>query len=118
MSSDVAGDGTRQAIESNDNYWIHAYDSKGGEAPGFPKYTGQWPTFAGVVGDPRLDGQLHYVTVTREGYLFDWKVDGQARLNDQWWHYRHDEHNTGLYGLDTRPPAPIAGLKLKSVRPH
>ena len=28
-------------------------------------------------------------------------------MNDQWWHYRHDEHNSGRYGNDTRPPAGV-----------
>ena len=43
----------RAVIDSNDSGWIHAYEPTGGEAPGFPKFTGQWPSFSGVVGDPR-----------------------------------------------------------------
>jgi hypothetical protein len=58
LAADVAGDGTRQVIEGNDSYWVHAWDIHGGEPPGFPKYTGQWPSFSGVVGDPTMDGQL------------------------------------------------------------
>jgi hypothetical protein len=108
--ADVGGGGARQAIEANDNYWVHAYATDGGEAPGFPKYTGQWIGFSGAVADPRMDGRLHYATITREGYLFDWRVKGSAKLNDSWWHYRHDERNTGLYGLDTRRPSAVRGL--------
>ena len=48
----------RAVIDSNDSGWIHAYEPAGGEAPGFPKFTGQWPSFSGVVGDPRFDGNL------------------------------------------------------------
>jgi hypothetical protein len=111
--ADVGGGGARQAIEANDNYWVHAYSAAGGEAPGFPKYTGQWVGFSGVLGDPRMDGHLHYATVTREGYLFDWRVKGSPKGNDSWWHYRHDERNSGLFGLDTRRPAAITDLVVR-----
>src|SRR5205823_14131577 len=110
-AADLAGDGTRQAVESNDSYWVHAFSTKGGEAPGFPKYTGQWPSFSGVVGDPGLDGHQQLAFGTREGSLFVWRVGGDAARNDSWWHYRHDERNTGLYGLDTRRPAAIGDLR-------
>ena len=43
-------DSPQQAvIEGNDSGWIHAYEPSGGEAPGFPKFTGQWPSFSGVI---------------------------------------------------------------------
>ena len=110
------GSSARQAVEGNDNYFIHAYDPAGGEAPGFPKYTGQWIGFSGAVADPSMNGKLRYATVTREGYVYVWSVGGDPRKNDSWWHYRHDEHNTGLYGMDTRRPAAIASLKARKVR--
>jgi len=103
-----AGAGTRNAIEANDNYFIHAWGPTGTEPLGFPKYTGQWTGFAGAVGDPGLNGHLQLVYGTREGDLFRWNVAGNAALNNSWWHARHDEWNTGQYGLDTRPPAPAA----------
>jgi hypothetical protein len=111
--ADVGGTGARQAIEANDNYWVHAYSASGGEAPDFPKYTGQWVGFSGLIGDPRMDGHLHYANITREGYLFDWAVKGSSAKNDAWWHYRHDEHNSGQYGLDTRRPAAITDLVVR-----
>jgi len=112
LTADVAGLGLgRSAIEGNDTYWIHAFQAGGAEAPNFPKYTGQWQAFAGVVGDPLMNGQLHYVTPTREGFVFDWAVAGDTTLNNSWWHYRHDEHNTGDYGVDTRRPASILDLR-------
>jgi len=111
LVADVGTGGpTRAAIETNDNYFVHAWGPTGAEAPGFPKYTGQWNGFAGTIGDPRMDGQQHLVFGTREGDLFDWKVDGDSARNDQWWHGRHDERNTGQYGLDTRRPAAPEGL--------
>jgi hypothetical protein len=111
ITADVgAGGGTRNAIEANDDYFIHAWGPTGVEPPGFPKFTGQWTGFAGAVGDPQMDGHLQLVYGTREGDLFRWNVAGDATLNNSWWHYRHDERNTGDYGLDTRPPAPAASV--------
>ena len=94
----------RAVIDSNDSGWIHAYEPGGGEAPGFPKFTGQWPSFSGVVGDPRFDGNLRLAYGTREGALFVWRVKGDPAHNDSWWHYHHDEHNSGQFGNDTRRP--------------
>jgi hypothetical protein len=112
ITADVSASsgGTRDAIEANDNYFIHAWGPTGAEAPGFPKYTGQWTGFVGAVGDPRMNSHLQLVYGTREGDLFRWNVPGSSALNNSWWHYRHDEWNTGQYGLDTRPPAPVGGL--------
>ena len=110
--ANLGGPSARQAVEGNDNYFIHAYDAAGGEAPGFPKYTGQWIGFSGAVGDPRMNGHLRYVAVTREGYLYSWSVAGDDARNNSWWHFRHDEHNSGLYGLDTRRPAAIERIKV------
>jgi len=113
LAADVAGDGTRQVIEGNDSYWVHAWDIHGGEAPGFPKYTGQWPSFSGVVGDATMNGSLRYAVGTREGWLFVWRVRGAARLDNSWSHLRGDDHNAGLYGLDTRRPEAILDLGLR-----
>ena len=89
-----------------------------GEAPGFPKFTGQWPSFSGVVGDPKFNGNLRLAYGTREGSLFLWRVGGKPSRNDSWWHYHHDEHNSGLYGNDTRRPAVAANLRLIPRRGH
>jgi len=113
LITDLTGGSTRAMISSNDSYWIHARGPDGKEAPGFPKWTGQWTGFGGVVGDPKLDGSQTLAYGTREGQLFLWKVGGKAERNDQWWKYRHDEHNSGRYGNDTRPPA---GVKVKVKR--
>ena len=88
----------RAVIDANDSGWIHAYEPSGGEAPGFPKFTGQWPSFSGVVGDPTYSGKDRLAYGTREGSLFVWRVKGSAARNDSWWHYHHDEHNSGLLG--------------------
>ena len=117
ITADLGGGGkTRAAIEANDNYWIHAWLPDGSEAPGFPKYTGQWVGFVGATGDPHMDGHLHYAIGTREGYLYDWAVKGSPARNDSWWHYRGNEYNTGRYGQDTRPPASVGRIRLRGNR--
>lgn len=125
LVADLGVHRTSQAIESNDSYWIHAFAPGGGEAPDFPKYTGQWPSFSGVVGDPEMNGQMRLAYGTREGYLFVWRVHGAVHLRGAWPHYRHDQRNSGLYGLDTIRPEAIldlrrvraAGLKLSWTAP-
>lgn len=109
----LSDDGSQSMVAANDSYWIHARGADGEEAPGFPKWTGQWTSFGGTVGDPKLNGQQRLAFGTREGYLFVWKVDGDPEENDQWWSFRHDEHNSGRYGNDTRPPA---GVRVETER--
>ncbi len=113
MVANVGSGGSQAMIGSNDSYWIHARQADGSEAPGFPKWTGQWTSFGGVIGDPKFNGRQYMAYGTREGYLFMWKVGGKPGGNTEWWHYRHDEHNSGRYGNDTRPPA---SLKIKVRR--
>lgn len=113
LVANLTADNTRSMIASNDSYWIHARGPDGQEAPGFPKWTGQWTSFGGVVGDPKFDGQQYMAYGTREGELFLWKVGGSPELSDEWSHFRHDEHNSGRYGNDTRPPA---GMNVKVTR--
>ena len=114
--ANLTGDGNRSMVTANDSYWIHARGPDGQEAPGFPKWTGQWTSFGGAVGDPKLDGQQYLAYGTREGQIFLWKVGGKPSLNDQWWHYRHDEHNSGRYGNDTRPPAGVRFVVKRSKK--
>ncbi|HMT04728.1 MAG TPA: hypothetical protein PKD76_04195 [Solirubrobacterales bacterium] len=114
--ANLTADSNRSMISSNDSYWIHARGPDGKEAPGFPKWTGQWTSFGGVIGEPNLDGQQTLAYGSREGQLFLWNVGGDASRNDQWWHYRHDEHNSGRYGNDTRPPAGVKFVVKRSKK--
>jgi hypothetical protein len=84
-------------IEANDSGWIHAYEPGGGEAPGFPKFTGQWPSFSGVIAGAGPGGRQRLAFGTREGSLFVWRVGGSAK-RDSWPHYHHDARNSGLLG--------------------
>jgi hypothetical protein len=57
---------------------LHAFKTDGGEAPGFPKFTGGWIFSTPAVGDLDGDGQRELVTVTREGFLFAWELGDSA----------------------------------------
>ncbi len=103
--ADVTGDAQPEVIEGGDSSALHAYSAgTGGQTSGFPKFTSGWIVFAPAAGDIDSDGKTEIVATAREGYLNVWKTDGTAAGNDEWWNFRHDERNTGEYGLDTRPP--------------
>jgi hypothetical protein len=107
----VAGlDSTQQGavVDANDSGWIHAYEPAGGEAPGFPKFTGQWPSFSGVVGDPRFDGKLRLAYGTREGLLFVWKVHGSSSATIRGG--TTTTSTTAVCSAATRRPAALAGI--------
>ena len=70
---DVDGDGTREVLMGSGGYLLHAF-ARGGEAAGFPKFTGGWIFSAPGLGDLDGDGTLELVSVTREGYLFVWEL--------------------------------------------
>jgi hypothetical protein len=94
---------SQQAIvEANDSGWVHAYEPSGGEAPGFPKFTGQWPSFSGVIAGAGPGGQQQLAYGTREGSLFVWQVGGSPN-HDSWPHYHHDADNSSLFGSETAP---------------
>jgi hypothetical protein len=111
LIADVTGDGKAEIINTADSSALQAFDSTGGAAAAFPKFTTGWMLWAPSVGDVDSDGRSDLVGLTREGYLFVWKTKGDPSGNDEWWSYRHDERNTGAYGTDTRPPG-----KLRRVR--
>jgi len=71
---DVDGDGEDEVLMGSGGYLLHAFRPKGGEAKGFPKFTGGWIFSAPVAGDLDGDGQDEILAVTREGYLFAWRV--------------------------------------------
>jgi hypothetical protein len=41
-----------------------------------------------------------------------WNTPGKASA-DQWWSYRHDERNTGEYGVDTRSPGVARNARIQ-----
>jgi hypothetical protein len=109
--ADIGGGPGREVIQGSGLYLLHAFGPLGTEAPGFPKFTGGWITTTAPVGDIDNDGQLEIATWTREGNMFVYDTTGPAcGGNNEWWGFRHDEHNSGYYGNDTRPPSAILDL--------
>jgi hypothetical protein len=74
-AADVDGDGRAEVLMGSGGYLLHAFARSGGEAPGFPKFTGGWTLAEPAVGDIDADGRPDVVAVTREGYLFAWEAD-------------------------------------------
>ena len=71
---DVEGDGAVEVVMGSGGYLLHAFARSGGEAVGFPKFTGGWVFSTPDVGDIDGDGRPELVAVTREGYLFAWEM--------------------------------------------
>jgi hypothetical protein len=74
VAADVDGDGIEEILLGSGGYLLHAFKKTGGEAEGFPKFTGGWVFSPPAVGDLDGDGELELVSVTREGYLFAWRL--------------------------------------------
>jgi len=121
--ADVSGDGEPDVIVGADSAAVHAFDDRGHELDGFPKFTGGWTVWSPTVGDLDGDGRNELVATTREGNLFAWRTEGRADANGEWWSFRHDERNTGRYGVDARPPGVVRepalgdGTTLRFVAP-
>jgi hypothetical protein len=112
--ADVTGDGQAEVLEGGDSSVLHAFEPGGTQASGFPKFQSGWLIYGPATGDIDSDGKTEVVAATREGYLNVWETDGTAAGNNEWWNPRHDERNTGQYGLDTRPPGIIRSLSLSA----
>ncbi len=76
--ADVDGDGRSEVVIGSGGYLLHAFRASGGEAAGFPKFTGGWLLSKAAVGDLEGDGVPELVSVTREGYLFAWVLKAPA----------------------------------------
>jgi hypothetical protein len=114
-AADVDGDGRREVIAGTGGSLIHAFTMTGGEAPGWPKFTGKWNMATPALGDVTGDGKLDVIASTREGWLYAWKTPANecvgGGLNADWRRFHGDERNTGFYGADTLPPATVADLR-------
>lgn len=108
---DVTGDGEAEIVDGADSNAIHGFGAGGGQAEGFPKFTAGWSLWSPAAGDLDGDGRTELVSVSREGYLYAWRTPGRATANVEWWRWHHDEHSSGRYGADTRPPGAIRDLR-------
>jgi hypothetical protein len=111
--ADVSGDGKPDVLIGGDSSALHAFNSDGSMASGFPKFTTGWEVFGPAVGDIDRDGRNEVAITTREGYVMVWNTPGKA-ADEQWWSSLHDERNTGEYGVDTRPPGVARDLRVEN----
>ena len=95
--ADIDTDARPELVVGTGGYLLHAFDARGKESPGWPKFTGGWIIAVPAVGDVTGDGRLDVVCVTREGYLFAWATQGRADQRIQWKGFHHDPRNTGNY---------------------
>jgi len=82
-AADVDGTGADEVLMGSGGYLLHAFRGTGGEAEGFPKFTGGWIFSAPAAGDLDGDGSLDVVTVTRDGYLFAWGTNAPAKRSQE-----------------------------------
>ena len=113
---DVTGDGEAEAVDGADSNAIHGFAAGGGQSAGFPKFMTGWTLWSPSAGDLDTDGRTDLVSLTREGYLFAWRTTGRAESNVEWWRWHHDEHSSGRYGVDTRPPGAPRSVRLRGTR--
>jgi VCBS repeat protein/subtilase family protein len=112
--ADVNGDGQPELLIGADSSALHAYSATtGGQASGFPKFMTGWEVFGPTVGDINGDGTNEVAITTREGYVMVWNTRGRASGN-QWWSSRHDQHNTGQYGVDAQSPGVARNARIES----
>jgi MYXO-CTERM domain-containing protein len=102
--ADVSGDDYPEVLVGTGGYYLRAVDACGKEAPGFPKFTGQWIIPSPVLGDLDGDKKLEVVTGTRDGWLYAWHTNGREDGVVEWPTYHHDDQNTGNFATKTTFP--------------
>jgi hypothetical protein len=113
-ASDIArvdtGSPGNQVVAGTGLGLLHAYNgTTGRDVSGFPKVTGGWLFAPAAFSN---DGRM--ADITREGYLFQWKLPRLAKCQSEWPQFRHDPHQSGNYDADGTPPNKPRALSLKS----
>lgn len=97
--ADIDSDNDPEVITGNAGYLIHAFNYKGEEPKGWPKFTGGWVIMSPAVGDINDDGFFDVVSGTRNGWLYAWKTKGKRDGILEWQFFAHDHHNTNNYNV-------------------
>lgn len=115
---DIDADGFPEVVSSGGGYFVTAFNHKGVQPAGWPKYTSQWATGTPALGDLDNDGFIDVVVGTREGWLYIWGTKGPIEAKHgslhpsiQWAGFHHDDHNTGNW--NTPLPYKIAAEKVE-----
>jgi len=102
--ADLDGDGRPELITGTGGYLVHAFDHRGREPGGWPKFTGHWLAASAAVGDVDGDGKLEVVINSREGMLFVWDTKGPVQVGGRsalpWPKFHHDLRNTGNFNSE------------------
>jgi hypothetical protein len=108
---DVTSEPANALVVGSDSGVVAAYTAGGGQAPGFPKFTGGWVAFGPVAGDLLGNGTTDVVAGTREGWLFAWATSGRGDPSGEqtWWRVRHDDWNSGNLAVEPLLAAPGPG---------
>jgi hypothetical protein len=92
--ADVSGDGQPEILAGSGGYLLHAFDTNGDEAPGWPKFTGGWIIASPAVGP--LGRRAAVAVTTREGELWVWKARSKP-ASRAWPRAHHDPRNSGFF---------------------
>lgn len=114
-AADVDGDGVQEVLAGSSYYDLHAFRAEGGEARGWPKFTGGWTVATPAVGDLDADGMREVFCGTREGWLLAWRTDASTGGPADWPEYGHDPWNTGCLETDARRPGKVTDLAAEAV---
>ena len=94
-------------VEASSVYDLRAYNAKGVEAPGYPKFTGGWVVNSATFGSFGSLATKVLAAGTREGFLFVWKSStSTCSGNGPWPMAHHDLWNTNNLQTTGAPATP------------